>query len=104
MTQLSVRYTAHPEPALEVILADSYLDVTVNEEIRKAIDKHWREDLRVLNIDCAAVEFMDSSGVGLLVSYHKKLEGGRKIRLKNLRPAIRGVFTLLCLEDLFEFV
>lgn len=105
MAKPSVQFNPHPEPVLEVVLTDAFLDVTVNESVREAIEAKWREGLHGLMIDCSAVEFMDSSGVGLLVGLHKKLGGGaRRIKLGNVKPAIRGVFALLCLEDLFEFV
>ncbi len=86
------------------MLVDPFLDVTVHETVREAVEAQWREGLTSLDIDCAAVEFMDSSGVGLLVAFHKRMGGGnRRVKLRNVKPAIRGVFALLCLEDLFEF-
>jgi anti-sigma B factor antagonist len=103
MAKASVQFRSHPEPTLDVILTEPFLDITVQSLIREAVEKEWKPGLSSINIDCAAVEFMDSSGVGLLVAFHKRLGGGRRIRLKNVRPALRSVFALLCLEDLFEF-
>ena len=99
-----VQYNPHPKPTLEVTLSEPFLDITVQEGVRNTIEKAWQEGLHVVSVDCRAVEFMDSSGVGLLVWLHKKLGGGsRRVRLKNVRPSIRSVFALLCLEDLFDF-
>ena len=99
-----VQYNASPKPTLEVILSEPFLDITVQDGVREAINAHWREGLHMISIDCRAVEFMDSSGVGLLVALHKKLGGGpRRVQLKNVRSSIRSVFALLCLEDLFDF-
>lgn len=104
MAPPSIHSSTHPRPTLTVTLSEPYLDVTAIDSVREAIHAQWHPQLHMLVIDCSAVEFMDSSGVGLLVSLHKKLGGGsRRVQLLNVRPAIRSVFALLCLEDLFDF-
>ena len=104
MSQPFVNFSTHPEPMLNVVLNEPFLDITVQEGVREAVERAWRDSLRAIEIDFSAVEFVDSSGVGLLVAFHKKLGGAsHRVILKNVKPAIRGVFALLCLEDLFLF-
>jgi anti-sigma B factor antagonist len=101
----TLQYTEKPNLSLLVTLTEPFLDMTVQEVVKETIEAEWRKDIYSIIFDCTAVEFMDSSGVGLLLTFHKKLGStSRRIVLKNLRPSIRSVFALLCLEDLFEFV
>lgn len=99
-----IKYTETPEPKLEIILTDQFLDITVHERVRTAIEEKWREGILLVEVDMGGVEFMDSSGVGLLVGLHKRLGGGQKrVHLINTRAPLRNIFKLLCLEDLFVF-
>ena len=105
MTTPSVEMILQPSVQMRLVLTSTYLDVTEIEDVRQAVDTYWRDDLMRIEIDCAQVEFVDSSGVGMLVGLHKRLGGGGpRVVLRNVKPAIRSVFALLCLEDLFEFV
>ena len=104
MVSPSVQYSTHPQPSLNITLSEPFLDVTVHETVRDAIEKQWHEGLASIRIDCSSLEFMDSSGVGLLVGLHRRLGGGAgRVCLVHVRPTIRGVLALLCLEDLFLF-
>ena len=99
-----VNYTATPQPVLSVVLVDAFLDITIHEKVRVAIENAWKDGIAFVEVEMGSVEFMDSSGVGLLVGLHKRLGGGQKrVILKNLRPTLKSIFKLLCLEDLFEF-
>lgn len=54
---------------------------------------------RVL-MDLKNVEFMDSSGLGAMVSALKLLEG-RKLELADLQPAVAKVFALTRMDNVF---
>jgi anti-anti-sigma factor len=102
MNKPQVAFIEGAPSGLLITLAEPFLDVTTHEAVYAAIDGSWREGVGYLLFDCRALEFIDSSGVGLLVGLHRRLGAGR-IRLRQVRPAIRSVFRLLCLEDLFTF-
>ncbi len=56
-----------------------------------------------LLIDLGNVHYMQSTGLGKLVSLEKKLNGrDGKLRLCCLQPAIRELFEITGLDDVFE--
>lgn len=56
-------------------------------------------DCRVI-IDLAGVNFMDSSGLGAMVSALKLLKG-RKLELASLTPVVEKVFKLTRMDQVF---
>lgn len=54
-------------------------------------------------LNCANLEYIDSTGLGVLVSTIKKVrENGGKIEIKNLKPYIYKIFELTNLNRLFD--
>ena len=59
---------------------------------------------RVL-VDLSAVSYVDSSGVGTLVEFKRRLErGGGKVILAGLQPRVRSVFEITKLDQFFDIV
>lgn len=58
-----------------------------------------------LTIDMAALDYISSMGLGVLVNTYKRLhENGHTLRLKNLNHHIRDVFKYTRLDQVFEIV
>ncbi len=56
-----------------------------------------------LNIDCSELAYIDSTGLGMLVSVDRvSKQHGRKLRLFGLKPHILKIFELTNLHRLFE--
>jgi anti-anti-sigma factor len=57
----------------------------------------------VILLDCAQMEYIDSSGIGLLVMSYKKAEAvGAKISLINTRTAAKEILHLANLQKIIE--
>ena len=53
-------------------------------------------------LDCTSLKYIDSTGLGVLVSALKKVkEAEREIRIINLKPNIAKIFTLTGLDKIF---
>jgi anti-sigma B factor antagonist len=88
--------------------------VTLSFEDGDALDAHAvpgikRDALPLIDgtanvvIDLATVEFIDSSGVGLLVTLFKTVRGrGRRTAFGALRPEVRRVMEIIKLDRIFE--
>ena len=60
---------------------------------------------RVVDIDLTAADYVDSEGLGALISLHKRLSARQgKVRLLNPKPMVQQFFQLLKLDHLFESV
>ncbi|MBX7059450.1 MAG: anti-sigma factor antagonist [Leptospirales bacterium] len=80
---------------MDVHLA-SEIETKLNELIKKFADKHF-----ILNLE--GVEYMSSSGLRVFVSLMRTLkDGGRNLKLCNLSIAVRKVFEVVELMDMFD--
>jgi anti-sigma B factor antagonist len=58
---------------------------------------------RTVEVDCTEVQFMDSEGLGALISIHKLIaprQGG--VRLSHAQPMVRQLLDLLHFQRIFE--
>ena len=57
----------------------------------------------VVTLDCAALDYIASAGLGVLLRTHKRLlAGGGRLRLNRVQGAVRDVFRYAGFDQLFE--
>ncbi len=79
------------------------LDATTAREVREELAMIWRADVGDVTVDLSEVEFIDSSGMGSLLSMHRRLpEKHGPVRLVNVRPAVQSVLELVRLHRVFD--
>jgi len=90
---------------LQIRVEDRKFDITLATEFRRQLNDHWADGIEDVRIDFSKVEFIDSSGVGALVSVHKRLaEKGRAVTIVNPCPAVLSVIELLRLHRVFNLI
>lgn len=78
------------------------LTVSNRQELKELFLAELAQGERRLLLDFTGTEFIDSSGLGLLVSLAKKVrEANGELRLANLDPDLRSLFELTKLTSLF---
>ncbi len=78
-------------------------DAAVLPEFKQALDAAWKPDTLRVVLELSAVELIDSSGVGALLSVQKRLPAkGEAVILRGARPAIVSVLELLRLHRVFR--
>jgi len=78
---------------------DIYNAAQLKEELTDAVS----ETMSNMVIDCYNLTYIDSTGLGVLISVLKKLkEQGYGIKIMNLKPHIYKIFELTDLQRLFE--
>lgn len=83
------------------VVADKF-DITLAPEFRRQVEAHWEPGIEAVAVEFSSVEFIDSSGVGALVSVHKRIAGkGGALRILNPNPAVTSVIELLRLHRVF---
>jgi anti-sigma B factor antagonist len=56
-----------------------------------------------VTLDCRALEYISSAGLGVLLKTHKRLLGsGGKLRLTGVGPHLKDIFTYSGFDQLFE--
>jgi anti-anti-sigma factor len=70
-----------------------------NAEVSEALDE---SDKKIL-LDCASMDYIDSSGLGLLVMAFKRAqENSCDLSVINIKPAARQILLLANLQKLME--
>ena len=96
-------FTASTHADVTIVEVEGQLIVGNRQELKQlvldAIDKGAKKVL----VDFARTGYIDSSGLGVLVSLAKKIrEGGGDLRLANLNDDLQTLFELTKLDTLFQ--
>jgi len=78
------------------------LDASVAAAFKEAVVHEIGEDQKALIVDFSKIEFIDSSGLGMLVSLLKMMNGKGDMMLCALNPGIRNMFTLPRMDRIFR--
>jgi len=82
---------------------DSQLTVGNRQELKAVAQQALDDGARKLLLDCVQTGYIDSSGLGALVTIARRVrEAGGAIRLAGLNEDLRSLFELTKLDTLFE--
>lgn len=85
-----------------IVEVDGQLVVGNRQELKQRILDEVEAGARKVLIDFGGTAYIDSSGLGVLVSLSKRLrEEGGELRLANLNDDLRSLFELTKLDTLF---
>ena len=85
-----------------VIEIDGQLIVGNRQELKTLVQEGLDRGERKFLIDCGRTGYIDSSGLGVLVSLSKKIrEQGGELRLAGLNEDLQTLFELTKLDTLF---
>ena len=86
-----------------VIDVEGQLIVGNRQELKQKVLEELEKGARKFLIDFTNTGYIDSSGLGVLVSLSKKIrEQGGELRLANLNEDLRTLFELTKLDTLFH--
>ncbi len=93
----------HKEGDVCVVSVEGQLIVGNRQELKqKVLDEIERGERKFL-VDFSQTGYIDSSGLGVLVSLSKKIrEHGGELRLTNLNEDLKTLFELTKLDTLFQ--
>lgn len=77
------------------------LDAYVSEDIKSELISCLDEGYEKIVIDLGHVEFIDSSGIGMLVTILKKMGGSKSTLLCNMQKVVRSMFSLPHIDRVF---
>ena len=73
--------------------------------LRDSTKRRFTEEFTGIDLDCALLEFIDSGGLGALISLRKlTVQRGGAFRLLEPRPAVIQILELTRLHRIFEIV
>ena len=99
---------------VRLILKDGCLTALLSGEIDHHVARELREEIdgtamrtrpSVLKLDFSGVQFMDSSGIGLIMGRYKLMQTwGGSVTIANLPPTLEKIVSLSGLRDLCSVV
>lgn len=98
---MSITTTRSPA-GVTVVAVEGQLIVANRQELKQVIQDALESGARKLVLDFGATAYIDSSGLGALVSINKRVrEAGGELRLAGLNEDLRSLFELTKLDTLF---
>ncbi len=87
---------------ITVVRVDGQLTVGNRQDLKTTIQHAADGGARKFLLDCSATGYIDSSGLGALVTIAKRVrEVGGQVRLAGLNDDLRSLFELTKLDTLF---
>jgi anti-sigma B factor antagonist len=87
------------------VSAISELTAGTAPDVKNGVRLNFENGLMNIDFDCSTLDFVDSSGLGSLISMQKLAnERGGKLRLLAPKPSVLQVLELTRLHRVFEIV
>lgn len=85
-----------------VIRLSGRFDFNAHREFRDAVDQVLKSEPQEIQVDFGAVDYLDSSALGMLLMLRDKARGGGKnVSLANCRGAVKQVIEIANFGKLF---
>jgi anti-sigma B factor antagonist len=93
----------YADGTLHLVANTARLDAASAPGFKREFEAAWRAGVQRVTVDLGAVEFLDSSGVGALLSIYKRLpKENPSVRLLRVKATVQSVIELLRLHRIFE--
>lgn len=97
-----IRAIKHEGRAVVLVLGGE-IDMKCSAKVKDKFQEIYRDKPPALVVDMTEVEFMDSSGLAVLVGVLKWCRlNGSELRLAGLSKGVRNIFDICRLESIFQ--
>ena len=93
MTDLELESTVTGDAAAVVVVRGE-VDMATAPQLREELSGLVDSGVTQLVLDCRDLQFLDSSGIGVLIAVHKLLDGSGSLTLAAPPPHVRKVLDL----------
>lgn len=88
-----------------VIQLQGRFDFNAHREFREAVEQAVKEAVTQILVDLGAVDYLDSSALGMLLMLRDKAKGaGKEVSLSNARGSVKQVIEIANFGKLFTIV
>ncbi len=89
--------------SVQIVEVEGEVDLYSSPQLRKILLDLSKEEHKAILVDLSKVKYMDSSGIATLVeALQQTSKYSGKLKLANLRDAVRDVFELSRLDKVFD--
>ena len=98
-----MKITVKADGGTTIVSLDGRLDLATGTNLKEEIKKVCDKGANRIHLNLQKVEFINSSGLGALVSVMKQVRIKKgKLTLSNLAPYVREIFEITQLLNVFE--
>lgn len=91
------------EETIDIIAIVGEIDASSSIELDLAIAKSVGEGFRKIMVDCSALEYISSAGLGVFMSYIEEFnDKGLQMVLFGMKEKVANTFSILGLADLLH--
>lgn len=88
-----------------VIVLQGRFDFNAHREFREAVEQAIKDPAREMHVDLGAVDYLDSSALGMLLMLRDKAKGAAKeVSLANARGSVKQVIDIANFGKLFALL
>jgi anti-anti-sigma factor len=88
-----------------VIQLQGRFDFNAHREFREAVEQAVKDAVTQIQVDLGAVDYLDSSALGMLLMLRDKAKGaGKEVSLSNARGSVKQVIEIANFGKLFSIV
>lgn len=103
--QSDFRVDVRNEGRTAIIVVSGELDLASSPELEQQLEKVWGSNAEQLVIDLRGLEFMDSTGLSIIVSAHQRLaESGGKLSVVRGPPQVQRLLDLTGVSERLRLV
>lgn len=103
--QNDFRVEMRTEGRAVIVAVAGELDLASSPELEEELDRVWESDPEQLVIDLRRLEFMDSTGLSIIVGAHQRLaEHGRSLTLVKGSPQVQRLLDLTGVAERLQLV
>ena len=87
-----------------IVELNGNFDLHTAKYFKDEINRYLKKEIDNLVLDFKAIDFIDSSGIGAILSIYKKIEKkGGEIVIINISPTLKRIFELSGVLNIIEF-
>lgn len=90
------------ETHLNIVIDEPRIDAAIATQFKDKLRSTLARTSKPVHLDMARVEFMDSSGLGAMISVRKSLAQNLPLVLNGLTPNVERVFRLTRMDSVFH--
>lgn len=99
---MEMKQVYSPEEKILRIALHGEVDVNNIAEFKEALVSGIEQKSPNVLLDCEQLKYIDSTGLGVLVSAYKKAKDlGGSIQIVHLKPYLQKIFTITTLDKIF---
>jgi anti-sigma B factor antagonist len=103
--QNDFRVDLRVENRAAIIAVTGELDLASSPDLEQQLDQVWRSDAEQLVLDLRGLEFMDSTGLSIIVGAHQRVaETGRRLSVVKGPPQVQRLLDLTGVSERLQLV